>query len=497
MNILTQFTKILNNKFNEIFTTRFSNITSSIDNPYSILAFKELTEEFDSFTSSFSLEAYQTILISLDEEFMNSSLRKRLYHSKGFITKSLLTKFGFITLKRRRYVRKDTLDSFIFVDRFLGLPRYSRIDPFVISDLIDYSSINSYSKAGRLVSNTIGTKIKYDNDINNILLSRATTRNIVLKASSIMNEEETDTYRVIDELNVLLDEKYVPSQFNDGKDHMIKAAAVFEGYKKEYKTNKRTRLTHKKVLGSIEDDLLTQVLDYIYYNYDTDKLKRINFMGDGALWIKSFALNSSFKYHKDIITLFGLDSFHLSQAIQLITTNKYKDAYSNILKDYIYYNKKDDFITIVKSIIELESEREETITNNMNYILNNWNYIQNAFHKIKYKCSMESNISHVFADIFTSRPKAYSLKGLKGLLNIRLLKINGSDLKLLYFNSLYNHSKTEKELILDNRLNINNTDYNKYKYFPYFTNSTNSIQIIQNKKITLNNGKSTLFASPS
>ena len=493
MNILTQLIEILNKNFKQSINNCFSNIK----NPYTVLSFKQLTEEFDFFSSSFSLEAYQTILLSLDEEFMNSYARKRLYDSKGFITKSLLTKFGFIYLKRRRYVRKDTKESFIFLDRFLGLQKYSRLDPFVISELVDYSSYNSYSKAGKLVSNTIGTKIKYDNDINKNLLGRATTRNNVLKASSIMEEEHTDFYREIEELNVLLDEKYVGSQFNDEKDHMIKGAALFEGYKKEYKTNKRTRLTHKKVFGSINDDLLPQILDYIYYNYDTDKLKRINFMGDGALWIKSFALDSSFKYNKNVTTLFGLDSFHLSQAIQHITTREYKDTYASTLKDYVYYNKKDDFIAVVKSLIELCPDREDTITNNMNYILNNWNYIQNTFHNIKYKCSMESNISHVFADIFTSRPKAYSKKGLKALLKIRLLKINGSDLKQLYFHSLYKHSKIHEESLLDNRLIINNIDCQEDKYYKYFTNSTNTAEIIQNKKITLNNGKSTLFASPS
>ena len=52
------------------------------------------------------------------------------------------------------------------------------------------------------------------------------------------------------------------------------------------------------------------------------------------------------------------------------------------------------------------------------------------------KCSMESHISHIFADIFTSRPKAYSKKGLRQLLKLRLLKINGKNIKELYLNQL-------------------------------------------------------------
>ena len=52
------------------------------------------------------------------------------------------------------------------------------------------------------------------------------------------------------------------------------------------------------------------------------------------------------------------------------------------------------------------------------------------------KCSMESHISHIFADLFTSRPKAYSKKGLTQLLKLRLLKINNKNIKELYLNQL-------------------------------------------------------------
>ena len=85
---------------------------------------------------------------------------------------------------------------------------------------------------------------------------------------------------------------------------------------------------------------------------------------------------------------------------------------------------------------ELYPERTETIENKMNYILNNWGPRQLYQSKSFLKCSMESHISHIFADIFTSRPKAYSKKGLKQLLKLRLLKINGQNIKELYLNSL-------------------------------------------------------------
>ena len=73
---------------------------------------------------------------------------------------------------------------------------------------------------------------------------------------------------------------------------------------------------------------------------------------------------------------------------------------------------------------------------------------------------MESNISHVFAYLFTSRPKAYSLKGIKGLLKLWLLKINGSDFKDIYFEALEKHDKQTKENNLINPIYINNNNKN-------------------------------------
>ena len=54
------------------------------------------------------------------------------------------------------------------------------------------------------------------------------------------------------------------------------------------------------------------------------------------------------------------------------------------------------------------------------------------------KCSMESHISHILADLFTARPKAYSEKGLKKLLKLRLIKKNNVNIKDLYLKQLIN-----------------------------------------------------------
>lgn len=483
MNILTHFQQVLEKNMKDNLNKYLNNTIDSFNNPYCIDSYRQFVEDFDNFTESFTIDAYQSFILALDQEFMDSNVRKQRYTSKGFVTKSLLTKFGWIKLKRRRYVDLDG-KSFMFIDRLLGLIKYKRMDIFVIGDLIEDAADNSYAKAGRNVSKTIGNKIKYDDDINKNILSRATVRNNVIEASKLMNEPDNniEEIKAKEILNIMVDEKFVASQFNNKKDHMIKAAVVFEDTTVEYKG--RNRLISKKVFGDINGNLQKQVLDYIHYNYDTDKIKRINIMGDGALWIKSFALDSSFKYHKDLEIKYGLDKFHLTQAIMHITTKKEKDTFYPILLQYVIDNKKEDFEKVIEALITREPHREDTIREKANYIINNWRHIQASFHDIKYKCSMESNISHVFADIFTSRPKAYSKEGLNNLLNIRLLKINGHDLKKTYFESLKKDidDKITSSIIERNIIKNKFTKYKDYFYSkfvdPNLNKSFNNTTII-------------------
>ena len=241
----------------------------------------------------------------------------------------------------------------------------------------------------------------------------------------------------------MLDEKFVGSQFNDRKDHMIKAAVVFEDtklvYKKKLKPNSmnRYRLVNSHTCASIENDLLMSVVDYIYNNYDISYLKELDFMGDCATWIKSFPKTNWFRFHEGMNIKFGMDGFHFSQALTNLTTSENQDVY-DALYEYVLFNKKEDFVRLTNEFLDLNMDRKDTIETKRDYILNNWNERQTYQNTPYMRCSMESHISHIFADLFTSRPKAYSKKGLKQLLKLRLLKINGKDIKEQYLNQYRN-----------------------------------------------------------
>lgn len=451
MNIISQIsTNMLENVEKNVKIYKLEDLLSA-NSLHSFTNYINIVTCIDDISYSFSTFLYSSFIEEIDNAFFNSDYRKKFCEVINICDRNLITLFGEVSFKRRYYFDKFKNKNYYFVDQILNIKPYSRFDPFVCAKICEVASHDSYAKAGRTVSEMIGKRLKFNDDINKYLINRAQARNIVMKFD--IPNIDYGTRQNKQKLYVMLDEKFVGSQFNNGNDHMVKAVVVFEDvetvYKRKLKKNSKTRykLIGKHVLASIDDDLKKQVDDYIFNTYDVEQFDEIVFMGDCASWITSFP--DSFKYHKNMKVTFSMDGFHFAQAIENICTKKHQDLVQ-ILKDYCKNNNKDLFINVCNSLIELYPERVETITNKMNYILNNWEYIQVYFHNNPMKCCMESNISHCFADIFTARPRAYSKKGLRQLLKLRLLKVNNQDIQKIYFGVLNN--EFNKQILINSEL---------------------------------------------
>ena len=470
MNMISHFNEILLKNFNNYLKNYFSSLNYS-NKSSSFINYFNFINDLDSFSDSFIKNIIKDYFEYIDECFFNSTYRKKYCTSNGFYErKNYVTLFGEITFKRRYYFDSKTKEWFFFTDLFLGLPKRKHFDPFVCADICEHATSNSYSKTGKIVAEKIGKKTS-----TLINISRATTRNIVMAFNPSLKLEIEQ--RRIERLFVMLDEKFVGSQFNQGQDYMIKAAVIFENTELVYKTKKnnnsmdRYRLVNSHTCASIDDNLLNDTVNYIYNTYDTNKIKEIIFMGDCAKWIKNFPKSHWFNFTSDTNVKFAMDGFHFSQALQLLTTQKFKDVY-NALFDLVKENNKENFILLCNQFKDLNPERSETIENKTNYILNNWNERQLYQNNSYMKCSMESHISHIFADLFTSRPKAYSKKGLRKLLELRVLKINGTDIKQLYLQQLIKPVHIIKPIVQKKLTDKQKYIINKYDIeFPVFLKS--------------------------
>lgn len=438
MNIITQILKEMEKNINNNIDNYNLNELLTEKALFTFNNYIKMINCIDDISYNFSTFLYSTFVEQIDEAFFNSSYRKQFCDVINIYERNLITLFGEVTFKRRYYHDKLKHKNYYYVDQVLNIQPYSRFDPFVCAKICEIASHDSYAKAGRTVSEMIGKRLKFNDNPDKVLINRAEARNIVMRFP--IPDIEYPERNTNKKLYVMLDEKWVHSQYNNGKDFMVKAVVIFENVEKVYKNSKkkkkiRYKLIGKHVLASIDNDLQKQVDDYIFNTYDVEQIDEIVFMGDCASWITSFP--HSFKYHKNLNVTFSMDGFHFSQAIQNICTQKYQNLF-NVLKQCCFDNDKNLFITLCDSIIKLEPSREETIISKRDYILNNWKYIQTYLHNNPMKCCMESNISHCFADIFTARPRAYSENGLRQLLKLRLLKVNNQDIQKIYFGVL-NH----------------------------------------------------------
>lgn len=451
MNIVPQnYNNLLKNIILNTFSSNLESILHNIfDSSNNVFNYVNLLSNLDNSLCNIAKQSLITCFESIDKSFKYSLERKRKYEIKSFHPRTILTVFGEITFYRTFYKSKLTGKNFCYVDRLLGLHKYDYFDPYLKSIVIEYSSFNSYPKVAKYLNDLIGNRVSINDKQK--YFSRQTIRNIILNSNlSIVNYDPKPV--TPETLYIIADEKWIPTQNNDNNKIMEKSVVIFEGIKNH-------KLLNKRIFASNDNSFINDSLDYLFYTYDIDKIKNIFVMGDGAKWI--YKLKHEYKIASHINVTFCLDKFHFKQAIHHMCLNK---ELEDILTFYVLNDMKNDFTDYCSSLIDSFPHRTETINLKMNYILNNWNNINNLYSN-NLSCPMESQISHNIADLFTSRPKAYSVNMINKLIEIRLHYKNNDNLKELYLNN-FNSSTT---LTLDNH-SLNFNIFDKFQSYNFLNN---------------------------
>lgn len=433
----------MKNLYTEVFS-RKSSVLELDDSP-SINNYISILSNIDKKIALIAPKLLQSIFDDIDEKYRNSLTRKSKYHIKSYPKRTFLTVFGPLTITRTYYQLKNKKGCFCYLDRYLKLKKYDYYDPFIKASIVQASTHQSFSKAGKEVWNNIGPKVLMHEKP--IPIPRQTVRNIILHNTLSSMREQKKNYTP-STIFVMLDEKFVHTQNNDNKDVMVKHAIVFTGIERVKGHTGRYKLLNKHGItstkgSSIHDD----VLDYIYKVYDTDKIKNIYVLGDGAGWIKS----AKYEYNVNgIKSHFALDKYHFKQALHHIFLDSDKE---NEALGYILSNNKKAFTKMCKSLTIESPHRKETIIAKRDYILNNICAINLTYHD-NLSCCMEGQISHNIADLFTSRPKGYSTNMIEKLLNIRMKYKNGHNIKMLFLSNF----NIKEEIIIDKE----NYDYSLF-----------------------------------
>ena len=445
MNILSQnYNNLLKKLIFDVFTSNLKDKLNSLNPNEDVFNYVSILSNLDESLCVIAKECLVNLFESLDYYYSISRERKSKYEIKSHHPRTILTIFGEITYNRTFYKSKLTGKNFCYVDRYLGLHKYDYFDPYLKALVVEYAANNSYPKTAKYINELISNRISIDDKFK--YLSRQTIRNIIMSAkfSKVKCETSLDTPS---EIHIIADEKWINTQNNDKQPVMEKSIVLFESIDNH-------KLINKQIFSSLDHSFIDDCLDYIYDKYDIDKINTIYCLGDGATWIKNLAWN--FYFDKNTKVISGLDKFHFKQALHHICQDKNLE---NILTGYVLNNKKKDFKLCCESLIYSYPHRKDTIESKMTYILNNWFNI-NCLYKYNLSCPMESQISHNIADLFTARPKAYSIKTIKQLTKLRMLYKNNQNIKKLYLNNF-----NSNEIITINKEKLNFDIFERNKQF--------------------------------
>ena len=420
--ILQNYKNLIHDLIKRCFSDKLDALISSFDS-FSADNYINLLSSFDSNMNMFLKNALTSLIEELDKNYSSSIERKRKYHIKYKTKRTILTVFGEITYTRTFYKSKLNGKCFCYIDRLLGLKKYDYFDPYIKAEVLDFVSDDNYSKTAKHINSLIGNRISIESKTK--FMSRQSVRNIILKEK--LSKPKIQKLSNVEELFIIADEKWIPTQNNNHKKIMQKSIVVFD---KICSKGKRKYLSNKKTFSGGNNDFIYESIDYIENAYDMSKVQRIYILGDGASWIKN--LKYEFNYIPNIEIIQGLDKFHLKQCLWRILP---KEDVTQTLLEYIVNQDINEFDRLTNEIIDLYPTRKEKIDEYKKYISNNLESINNLY-KYNLSCPMESQISHTFASYFTSRPKGYNKKTIDKLVRLRLLNKNGYNIKKLFLNNI-------------------------------------------------------------
>lgn len=378
--------------------------------------FPEFEIELEKLLKDLGKEICRIVLQELDEKiYKDKKERENWRVVQKDCERTITTKFGDVTYKRRYYEEKKTGEKAYLVDRAAGIQKYERIDVALKAEITDLSTMMSYEKSTQ--------EIKRDGAECHI--SRQTVMNTLRKIDEIKTYGESAGKKRIKVLYIEADEDHI--HYQNGKSGIVKLVYVHEG--KRIAAKDRNELINPKYFSGVYDGervekLWEEVWEYIKNTYEEDQIERIYISGDGADWIK-FGV----KYLPNAI--YVLDLYHLQKYIT--TALKDDKKLKRALWKEIFRGDKEKVIGIlIQKYNEYEGEGDKNLVKKcIDYIKNNWEgiYSYNLYKGEITGCSAESHVSHVLSERLSRGPLSWSKIGAHKMAQLRAVKASGISIK--------------------------------------------------------------------
>ena len=331
-------------------------------------------------------------------------------------TKGVLTLFGLVNYKRTYYRHKETGERAYLIDRLVGYGPHTRVDPLVKAQALETAVELSYRKSGEEAGR--GNP--------EVVLSGEAVKKVMHSFTPEELPAPPKEKRRVKVLYVEADEDHVAGQ--DKKSHLPRLVYIHEG--KEKVGEDRYKLKRPYYFGGLypdTDELWLKVLSYIEEHYDLSSVERIYLCGDGDRWIKK-GLEFLPK------SVFVLDLFHLDRYL-IAALGRDSDAHKEIWAAF----KEGDQVRVEKVLREAARRaetpgRKEAVRECRRYIRQNWEGIMAywLYPEAALGVSAEAHVSHLFSARLSSRPMAWSARGVDQMARLRAMRANGVSLRERY-----------------------------------------------------------------
>lgn len=406
---------------------------------FNVKNFVNLIQDFSISHEEEVRKSIKEFLEQMDIQFRKSPGRTSRYYVANTEPRTIICMYGEITYTRTLYEDRTDGSYYCYVDEKLGIDKYIRYTNDVACYVTEaYADENSMIKVGIEVGNLIHAKFSLK-DNRDYAIPRQTIYNLMKRSKEIRIEPEIEK-KVVDDIYILIDEKYLPGhKKQDGIpfSKMLKSALIVEGLDKADK--KRHKYINPQYLTLYKsENFANDILEYLNDRYDLEKLKNIHVLGDGANWIKATA--NELKCPNIELRQY-LCKYHFHQS--LWRTFLDKPLYLKAV-NYLYNDDKDNLYELLNS-----QEHTDKVDKNVVYIKNNYDLIQNTIKLKNMNCAMEQSISHHLHSEFDNVPKVYGDNNLNRYCSYRDNYRNRENMKELFIAALEDKDSDSNKTIIN------------------------------------------------
>ena len=309
-------------------------------------------------------------LEAIEKSIYDHPLRKTYFKVKGWVCRTLVTRYGTVQFKRRQYIERATNQSIFLLDKVCHLEKYTRLTQETIFHIAELAiECSSYAQAGRLA--LVGT-----------IVSRQTVASCLDKVMTL--RERRNKLIQADVLYISVDGFF--ANYKDFKKKKeLKFASLYTGI--ESLTPTRKGLLNRTLVTPVKANqpLIEVIQKAIRDNFSIHGQTKIYILGDGAPWIKDLA------YQLPNAT-FVIDPFHYQRAIQSLP-----DA-----PEIVAHIARRDRISLYHHL-RLYMDPKDIRT--MGYILEHFDSTLHWKDKDFIGCHAENVVSHYFNHRLRSKPR--------------------------------------------------------------------------------------------